>query len=421
MRKTLPASGQPWSALEPTMEAMTKSDIDWRRGRSPMYVFYTTDSVYDVATKAFFKYFTENGLGAAKAFLGVGQMEREILEMGLSLFHAPAEAVGTMTTGGTESLLLAIKTCRDWTRFHRPGVTKPNIVAPMSVHPAFDKAAHLMNLEVRRTPLKADCSANPAAMAAAIDDQTMMLVGSAPCFPHGIVDPISELSVLGVEQNLWLHVDACVGGYLAPFARQLGYPVPEFDFGLPGVWSLSADLHKFGHCPKPASTVFYRNPELHSFQKFDNAEWTGGRMITQTYVGTRPGGAIAAAWAVMHHLGEAGYLDVSRRLLEMSRAYVEGIDSIAGLKVVGQPHLSIVSYQSTDPTVAIAAVADKLREKGWLIGMTRQPSAIVTMLSLLHEPVREEYLADLREVVDAVRAAHSGSAIDTPKTQPTYS
>ena len=261
MRKSLPAHSSPWSVLEPTMEAMSKSDIDWRKGRSPMYVFYTTDSVYEVATKAFMKYFTENGLGNAKAFLGVGQMERDILDMGLSLFHAPDTGVGTMSTGGTESLLLAVKTCRDWTRAHRPEVTKPNIVAPMSVHPAFDKAAHLMDIEIRRTPLAGDCRADPKAMAAAIDAQTMMLVGSAPCFPHGVIDPIAELSAIGLERNLWLHVDACVGGYLAPFARKLGYPVPEFDFGLAGVWSMSADLHKFGHCPKPPrpSSIARRN------------------------------------------------------------------------------------------------------------------------------------------------------------------
>ena len=417
MRKSLPQSGSPWSALEPTMEAMTKGDIDWRRGRSPMYVFYTTDSVYEVATKAYMKFFTENGLGNTKAFPGVGQMERDILDMGLSLFHAPETGVGTMSTGGTESLLLAIKCCRDWTRANRPNVKKPNIVAPMSVHPAFDKAAHLMDLEVRRTELAKDCRADPKAMAQAIDDQTMMIVGSAPCFPHGVIDPIAELSALGLERNLWLHVDACVGGYLAPFARKLGYPVPEFDFGLPGVWSMSADLHKFGHCPKPASTVFYRTPEIHAFQKFDNAEWSGGRMITQTYVGTRPGGAIAAAWAVMNHLGEEGYLEISRRMLEMSKAYVQGVNAIPGLKVVGDPHLSIVSYASVDPSVSIAAVADKLREKNWLIGMTRKPAAIVTMLSLLHEPVREEYLNDLRAAVSAVRG--SAQPMSVPE-QATY-
>jgi glutamate/tyrosine decarboxylase-like PLP-dependent enzyme len=274
-----------------------------------------------------------------------------------------------------------------------------------------------MDLEVRRTPLTEDCRGDPSAMAAAIDDQTMMLVGSAPCFPHGVIDPIAALSELGQSRNLWLHVDACVGGYLAPFARKLGYPVPAFDFELPGVWSLSADLHKFGHCPKPASTVFYRNPEIHAFQKFDNAEWSGGRMITQTYVGTRPGGAIAAAWAVMNHLGEEGYLAISKRLLEMSKAYVQGIKAIPGLAVVGDPHLSIVSYQSIDSAVPIASVAEKMREKGWLIGMTRAPSAIVTMLSLLHEPVREEYLADLRDAVATVRA---GSLAQPAVAQASY-
>ncbi len=158
--------------------------------------------------------------------------------------------------------------------------------------------------------------------------------------------------------------------------------------------------------------------DAHAFQKFDHAEWSGGRMITQTYVGTRPGGAIAAAWAVMHHLGEAGYLEISRRILEMSRAYVDGINAIPGLRVVGQPHLSIVSYASTDPAVPIAAVADRLRSSGWLIGMTREPPAIVTMLSLLHEPVREEYLGDLRQAVEALR---QGTTAPAAQAQASYS
>ncbi len=416
MRKEIPLKGRSWSELEPEMETMTAGDIDWRHGRSPMYVFYTTDEVYDVARNAYMKYFTENGLGNAKAFIGIGQMEREVIEMGLSLFNAPENATGSMTTGGTESLLLAIKSCRDWTRANRPSVVKPNIVAPMSTHPAFDKAADLMDLEIRRVPLRPDHRADAKAMDAAIDDQTMMIVGAAPCFPHGVIDPIEELSEVAVKRDLWLHVDACVGGYISPFAKRLGYDIPVFDFSLPGVRSISADLHKFGHCPKPASTVFYRDTSYHDFQKFDHAEWSGGRMITQTYVGTRPGGAIAAAWAVMNNLGIEGYEEIASRMLKMAHQYKDDINAIDGLKVVGDPHITIVAYESVDPAVDIAQVAESMRSKGWLIGMSRLPVAIITMMSLLHEPVRAEYIADLKDSVDSVRATGNkaaGSSVNT--------
>ncbi len=415
MRKELPQKGRSWADLEPEMETMTSGDIDWRRGRSPMYVFYTTDDVYEVARNAYMKYFTENGLGNAKAFIGVGQMEREVIEMGLSLFNAPENATGSMTTGGTESLLLAIKSCRDWTRANRPEVTNPNVVAPMSTHPAFDKAADLMNLEIRRIPLRDDLRADANAMDAAIDDQTMMIAGAAPCFPHGVIDPIDELSEIAVRRDLWLHVDACVGGYISPFAKRVGYDIPDFDFSLPGVRSMSADLHKFGHCAKPASTVFYRDTSYHDFQKFDHAEWSGGRMITQTYVGTRPGGAIAAAWAVMNHLGIEGYEAIARRMLEMSHQYQDDINAIDGLRVVGKPHITIVAYESTDENVEIAQVAEQMRSRGWLIGMSRQPAAIITMMSLLHERPREEYIDDLKASVADVRA-EGGQAASAANT-----
>ncbi|KAA3619015.1 MAG: hypothetical protein DWQ08_16000 [Proteobacteria bacterium] len=273
-------------------------------------------------------------------------------------------------------------------------------------------------MEVRRVPMREDFRADENAMDEAIDDQTMMIAGAAPCFPHGVIDPIEELSEIAVKRDLWLHVDACVGGYISPFAKRLGYDIPTFDFSLPGVRSITADLHKFGHCPKPASTVFYRDAQFHEHQKFDHAEWSGGRMITQTYVGTRPGGAIAAAWAVMNSLGIEGYSAIASRMLSMAKAYIADINAIDGLEVVGDPHITIVAYQSVDPDLDINKVADAMRSKGWLIGMSRIPAAIITMMSLLHEPVREEYIDDLKEAVVKARAdAKTGSA----EQQPTYS
>jgi glutamate/tyrosine decarboxylase-like PLP-dependent enzyme len=408
MRKSLPDTGADWPTLDARMTEMAEGDIDWRRGRTPLYVFYATDSVYRVGRDAFMKFFTENALGGKRAFFSLKRMEEEIVDMALGLFHAPAEACGAMTTGGSESIFLAVRTCRDWTRANRPRIAKPNIVAPYSAHPAFDKAGQTMDIEVRRVSLRADLRADPAAMAAALDDDTMMLVGSAPCFPHGVIDPIAELSRLAETRGLWLHVDACVGGYLAPFAKKLGYPIPDFDFALPGVVSLSADLHKFGFCPKPASTVFYRSADHFRHQIFDFDGWPNGRFTTATLTGTRAGGAVAAAWAVMHHLGEQGYLAVADRLLRLVRAYADGIRAIDGLHLWGEPDLSILSFGSDQ--IDIFAAAERMGERGWLPGLTQRPRGMHLMLSMLHEPARQDYLADLAAAVAEVKAGTGAPA-----------
>ena len=257
-RKALPRTGATWPELQQSMQQMSIGDAPWREGRVPLYVFRATEEVYDVGLKAFTEYFSENALGARRAFLGIGQMEREVIEIALDLFQAPDSADGVITSGGSESIVLAVKACRDWARaLDRP---EPfNLVLPFSAHPAFDKAADLMDLEVRRAPLAADLRADPDSLAALFDERTILLVGSAPCFSHGVIDPITALSALAAERDVWLHVDACVGGYLAPFVRDLGHPLPAFDFAVEGVRSLSADLHKFGFCPKPASTVLFRD------------------------------------------------------------------------------------------------------------------------------------------------------------------
>ena len=258
MRKSFPTSGAEWKALDAEMTAMSGADIDWRGGRAPLYVFHGSDSAHEVGFQAFMKYFNENALGGRRAFFGLKRMEDEVVEMGLDLFQAPGQAVGNMTTGGSESIFMAVKACRDWART-QPRLKAPyNIIAPFTAHAAFNKAGDVMDIEVKRLATGENRRADVEAMAAAMDESTIMLAGSAPCFPHGVIDPIAELSELALARDIWLHVDACVGGYVAPFFQRIGRDIPAFDMALPGVRSLSADLHKFGFCPKPASTVFYR-------------------------------------------------------------------------------------------------------------------------------------------------------------------
>ena len=280
---------------------MSGGDVAWREGKTAVYVFNAGPEVEQVQKAAYTLFMAENGLGPA-AFPSLREMEAQVVDFGLSLFHAPDGAAGVMTTGGTDSITHAMKAARDSLRRERGVEGRLNIVLPRSAHPAFDKAAALMEVEVRRTPLR-EFLADPEAIDAAADARTIMIVGSAPCFPYGLIDPIERLSELATARDLWLHVDACVGGYIAPFVAMNGATLPVWDFALAGVRSISADLHKYGYCAKGASTLFFRGEEQRRYMPFAVEDWPGGRMVTPTLAGTRPGGAIAAAWAVMNFLG----------------------------------------------------------------------------------------------------------------------
>ena len=399
-----PHAGRPQGEILAEIRAMKAKDADWQHGRVPLYVFKATDAVGDVGREAFFEFFTENALGGRRAFPSVKRMEDEVIEMALDLFHAPDGAQGFMTTGGTESIIQAVQTCRNWERTRRGDPAhRGNIVAAESLHPAFNKAAQLMDLSVRRVPVGPDLRADLAAIEAAIDEDTILLVGSAPCFPYGTIDPIVAMGELAQRRNIWLHVDACVGGYLAPFAKQIGRDIPDFDFIVPGVSSISADLHKFGFCPKPASTVFYRTAEKAQVHGFDFTDWPNGRFLTSTLVGTRPAGGVAAAWATFNFLGREGYRRIARDLMAFVDAYKAGVNEIPGLQILGKPDLSIVAYGSDE--LDIFRVAEVMGEKGWLPGLVQKPKAIHRMMSMLHAPSLQEYLSDLRAAVGVVRQA----------------
>ena len=415
MRTKLPETGRAGPDVLADVRGRKAGDADWRGGRVPLFVFKADDAVDEIGRAAFNEMFAENALGAKRAFLSLGQMEREVVEMGLDLFRAPDGAQGFMTTGGTESIIMAVQAARNSARERRSdGGHRGNLVMAETAHPAFDKAAQLMDLEVRRVPAGADYRADVAAMAQRMDGDTILLVGSAPCFPFGIVDPIAALSELAVARQVWLHVDACVGGYLAPFVRDIGRDVPEFEMHLPGVASLSADLHKFGYTPKPASTVFYRDGARAKHHGFDADVWPNGRFATTTIVGTRPGGAVAGAWAVLQHLGREGYRRLAGELMAMIDRYRAGVDAIPGLHVIGSPHLSIIAVGSDE--VDVFRVAELMAEKGWVPGLTQRPKGLHRMMSLLHAPSIDQYLADLAACTREARLATAGA----PRFKATY-
>lgn len=405
MRRPLPATGADWPTLKAEMTAYADGDVRWRDGKTAVYVFNAGPEVERVQKEAYALFMSENGLGPS-AFPSLKRMEDEVIGFGLELFHAPGDAAGTITSGGTDSITMALKAARDFARKQR-GVAGPlNIVLPRSAHPAFDKAAQVMEIEVRRTPLK-DFLADPAAMAAATDDSTVMIVGSAPCFPFGLIDPIAALSDLAVERDLWLHVDACVGGYIAPFVRMNGGEIPAFDFEVAGVRSMSADLHKYGYCAKGASSVFFRSAALQKFMIFDVRDWPGGRMVTPTLAGTRPGGAISAAWAVMNFLGVEGYRAKQGEVTAARERIEAGVQAL-GFEILGRPRLGIVAFRH--PRADSMALWARLRERGWFTSVATEPPALHLMLSPFHLQVVDTYLADLAWALETAEAATTAEA-----------
>ncbi|MEQ1619258.1 MAG: aspartate aminotransferase family protein [Terricaulis sp.] len=371
------------------MRAMASGDVKWRDGKTGMYVFNAGEDVERVKQAAYSMFSEENGLGPA-AFPSLARMEREVVGHALALLRAPEGSGGVMTSGGTDSIVMAVKAARD---FARAGgmAGQGNLVTPLTAHPAFHKAAMMMDIEIRRVPTK-NLLADAEAMEAACDAGTIMLVGSAPCFPFGLIDPLEELSAVALRKNLWLHVDACVGGFLAPFVEMNGAVLSAWDFRVAGVRSISSDLHKYGYCSKGASTLLFRDAAMKQHMVFDAGPWPMGRMLTPTLAGTRPGGAIAAAWAVLNYLGVEGYRAKQKQVVQARESIEAGVKKL-GFRVLGEPLLGIVSF--THDSLDCLAILRGLYARGWITAANVDPPSLHMMLSPKHAEVADTYLADL--------------------------
>jgi len=401
MSKSFPEKGTPWEDLKSQMQTMATDDIDWRHGRNGYNVFYAGDDVLKVVKEAYGMFMSENGLNQG-AFPSLKTMEDEVVEMALDLFKAPDGAAGSMSSGGTESILLAVKACRDRAAEIGKDISKANIVIPYSGHPAFNKAAHYLGLEIIRTPID-DETRMPLLepYEAAINENTIMMVGSAPAFPSGVVEQIPEMSDMALKRDIWFHVDACVGGYFAPFAERCGVELTPYNFTNPGVTSMSADLHKFGYAAKGASTVLYRTKEHMLFQRTDFNCWPSGRMVTPTFAGTRPGGGIAAAWAVMNYLGQEGYTAKAKVILETRAKMQAGLKRM-GFEIYGPSKLMIINFGLKD--VDFFSLWGAMNSRGWWPGATAEPAALHMMLTPAHEAAMDDFLSDLEAAVAEARA-----------------
>jgi glutamate/tyrosine decarboxylase-like PLP-dependent enzyme len=402
MPTALPKDGIIWKELERELMAARLEDMPWRRGTTYTYWPDSGDDLPFIAKEAASLMGNQRVIGR-RGNPAPGRIEQAVKDMVLDILQAPAGATTTLTGGGTESNFHAVQAARDWARETRQIAGRPEIIVPYASHPSFDKAAHALDVTVVRVREGDDFRIDPNAMAAAITERTIMLVANAPSFPYGRVDPVEDIAGLAQARGLWCHVDACIGGFLIPFLRRLGPTLPNFDLTVPGVCSIAADLHKYGLAPTGISTFTLRDAANLRYQVFRFERWPAGEYATETFAGSRNAAPIAAAWAVMRHLGEAGYLAKARAVIEQSRLFAEGIRRIPGLKPLTEPEAGIFLYTSDE--LDIVAVADGMTERGFPSRWMKEPAAIHIMISPNGDrALIDEYVAALGEVAAKVRA-----------------
>lgn len=405
----LPEQGLSCKRLATLMESFRAEDADWRAGRTFSMVFNPGEEAWQVARDAYTRFMAENALNPS-AFPSLRRMEQECVGMTASLLHGAAGTAGSMTSGGTESIMLAVKTARDWAAKTR-GVSRPEMIAPVTAHPAFDKAAHYFGVKMQHTPHDSDYRADVQAMRELVSDHTVLVVGSAPQYAQGVIDPIEQIAALAAEHGILCHVDACIGGFLLPFVEELGAELPRWDFRVPGVTSISCDLHKFGYTPKGASVLVYRDRRLRRHQFHVYTDWPGGIYASPTMAGTRPGGAIAAAWAMLNYQGRAGYLQMARETLTATQRIVDGIAATEGIKVLGEPDMSIVALAGEG--VNSYAIGDEMQARGWHIDRQQFPASLHLTISRGHYGIEDAFLADLGEAVEICRKQVLRRAVET--------
>ena len=405
----VPENGIPEEELLKMMEVIQEDDIEWRDGKVWSLVYHASDKHTEMLKKAFTMFFSKNAL-SPMAFPSLKKFETEVISMAIDLFGGDNRCCGSMTSGGTESLLMAVKTYRDWAREKFPHIKEPEMVIPSSAHPSFDKAADYFGVKAVKVPVdKNTHRADVKAMENALTGNTILMVGSACDFPRGVVDPITELAPIAQERGIGMHVDGCLGGFMLPFVKKLGYEVPDFDFSVPGVTSISADIHKYGYGAKGASTIMYRRERVWKHQFSVYTDWSGGIYISPTMRGTRPGGPIAAAWASMKALGVDGYLKLAKIVMKATKELIDGINYIPELYIIGDPVMSVFSF--TSETVDIYNLGDIMDKKGWHLDRIQFPNALHMMVNPHHASIVDTFLKDLKEAVKEIKE-HPESSSD---------
>ncbi|XP_038599625.1 sphingosine-1-phosphate lyase 1 [Tachyglossus aculeatus] len=399
--KVLPPTGLSHAnVLDRLREYSSMGDVHWQDGRVSGAVYNGEEKLTELLVQVYGDFAWSNPLHP-DIFPGVRKMEAEIVRMACSLFNGGPNSCGSVTSGGTESILMACKAYRDLA--YEKGIKHPEIVAPVSAHAAFDKAAHYFGMRLVHVPLDKKMQVNVRAMRRAISSNTAMLVCSTPQFPHGVVDPVMEVAKLAVKYRIPLHVDACLGGFLIPFMEKAGYPLEQqFDFQVKGVTSISADTHKYGYAPKGSSVVLYSDKKYRHYQFFVAPDWQGGIYASPTMAGSRPGGIIAACWATMMYMGESGYVEATKKIIKTARYLKSELENIKGIFIFGDPQVSVIALGSKD--FDIFRLFNVLTAKGWNLNQLQFPSSIHICLTQLHTKpgVATQFLKDVRESVTQI-------------------
>lgn len=396
----LPPSGRPAADILTELAALQAGDVNWRSGRAFSLVYHAGDDVLALANEALVRFQSANALNVA-AFPSLRRMQSDVVAMIADLLHGGPEAAGFMTSGGTESILLAVKAARN--RGRTRGIEAPEMVLPTTAHAAFEKGAAYFGLRAVRVPVRDDFTADPAAMAAAMTPNTVLLVASAPSYPQGVLDPVAEIAAAAQASDCNCHVDACMGGITLPMLERLGHVLPAYDFRVAGVTSMSVDLHKYGYTAKGASVIVHRSKALRRHQTFATDNWLGGTYASSGVLGTKSGGPIAAAWAVMQYLGAAGYMRLTRDARAATEALIAGLRSTPGVSVLGHPIATVVAFTVGDADAF--AVGAALARRGWVVDQQQPPPSLHCTVNAVHGPVIAEFVSDLRAVLADARAA----------------
>jgi sphinganine-1-phosphate aldolase len=397
----IPARGTPRADL--------LAEIDARRGREPdvhgarlFGLVYPTGrpDLEELLAEVNRRYLFGNALNPFK-FPELARFEGEVVAMTGGLLHLPAGGGGSMTSGGTESILMSMLVNRE--RARARGIERPQIVAAVSAHPAYAKAAHYFGMELVRVPLDDEFRADLDAVRTAVGTRTAVAVASAFNYPYGIMDPVPEIAAIAADAGAGCHVDACVGGFVLPFMEDLGHAVPPWDFRVEGVTEISADVHKYGYAPKGASTILHRDADWFGHQFFVFSDWPSGLYGSPGVAGAKPAAPIATAWAVMHALGREGYDEIVRGLLETAATVRGAIEALDGIELVGDPIGPVLATRSD--SVDLYAVGDVLDDRGWHVNRNVDPPGLHVMLSPAHGAVVDQLVADLADAV-----AHHGES-----------
>jgi sphinganine-1-phosphate aldolase len=416
----IPEHGLSRDAVFETLEDYRRDDTPWREGRTWAYVYDPGPEAESVIKDAFASYLGENGLDPT-AFPSALRMENEVVAMAASHLHGDEDVVGSFTSGGTESLICAVKAARDWAREKRPQIGVPEMVLPETAHASFHKAAHYLGVKPVVTPVDPlSYRADVAAVREAITPNTVLLVGSAISYAHGVVDPIRELGQLALERDLLLHVDGCMGGFLLRYFERLGSRVPDYDFRVPGVTSISMDLHKYAFAAKGASVILYRDKDLRKYQMYACSNWMGYTVINTTVQSTKSAGPIAGAWAALKFIGNDGYLDFARKVRDATREIVAAIEANPDLHLLGRPDMNLLSFASD--SVSVFHIADEMKERRWFVQPQLAYGSSPENIHLSVNPASVHWtdamLADLHECTEKAKSLPSGEL--APKIQEAF-